>query len=131
MQQIARAPTPTLDQQPIQCLVEWWQVALHDLQHALDLGPEVLIGDQVAQSADSRPRDLGRRLPRLGAQVLDGLADHDELEEQRVVQQRRVLASRFCASLGELRTDRADCVPDVPQSLAFIAAHSGKASANT
>lgn len=41
----------------------------------MDVDPEVLVGDQIAQSGDVGPGNLGRPLARLGAQVLGGLAD--------------------------------------------------------
>jgi hypothetical protein len=38
------------------CLLECGEVAIYDLEHALDLDVEVLVCDEVAQSGDVLPR---------------------------------------------------------------------------
>src|SRR5688500_11726276 len=87
--------------------------------------------NQVTQAGDIRPRDLGRRLARLWGQVLHGLADDHELKEQRVVQERVILAGRIAAGAGEMATDCRDRVLDVSQTLELVSTHSATDSAST
>jgi hypothetical protein len=62
------------------------QIAVDYLQDPLDADPEVLVCDQVAQSRDIAPGHFGRLGTGLLGEMLDGLADDHELEEQRVVE---------------------------------------------
>jgi hypothetical protein len=59
-----------------------------------DVDSEVLVRDQIAEAGDIRPADLWFRVARVGGQMLHGLTDDHELEEERIVQQRSVLAPR-------------------------------------
>lgn len=40
-------------------LLEGRQVTLDNLEHTMDVDPEVLVGDQVAESGDVGPGDIG------------------------------------------------------------------------
>ena len=77
-----------LVEQPINRLLEGWQIAVDNREHPHDVDPEVLVGDEITQARDVCPRDLGRRCSRLGGQVFDRLADNYELKEERVMQKR-------------------------------------------
>ncbi len=69
----------------IDCLLERGQVTFHDLKYALHLDMEVLVCDEVSQSGDVLPWHLWSLCAGLVREMLDRLADHDELIQQRIV----------------------------------------------
>ncbi len=81
-------PRGLMVDQAIDGLLKWRKVAFDYLKHSVNVDPEVLVGYQVAKASDVGPGDLGRRCARLLREVLYGLSDDHELEEQGIVEQR-------------------------------------------
>lgn len=92
-------------------LLQGWKIALYDLKYTIDVDPEVLVGNQVSQSCDVGPGNFRRGLSRLRSEVLDGLADNDELKEKGVVQQRVFLGCCGFADIRQVLADRDDRIP--------------------
>ena len=100
-------------------------VAFDYLDDAGHLDPEVLMRDQVAQPRDAGPGNLGGAAAGLVGEILDGLPEDDELEQQRVAQHRILVSGALLACTRHVALDGSERVTDVLEALPLVAGHSG------